>query len=188
MTTEKRDKILRVALKLFVEQGFRGTSTSQIAKIAEVATGTLFHHFKSKEELIKELYLGAKFGLADYLETELARTDDLKQKMNALWFAFVGWAIHNENEYRFFKHCEATPYISDDIRKQGEARFEFIFSLFSEVYVLKEDKTISQELLIDLFVGMLYGFINHLMKHPEMVNDQELWKKGFDVCWQMLKD
>lgn len=186
MTTEKRDKILQVALKLFVEQGFRGTSTSQIAKVAEVATGTLFHHFKNKEELIKELYLGAKFDLAEYLETKLVKSDSPKEKMRALWFAFINWAMTNEDEYRFFKHCDATPYIGDDIRRMGEARFEFIMSLFTEVTNRRKDKTIPQELLIDLFVGMLYGFINHLMKHPEKIQDQKLREIGFDCCWRTI--
>ena len=55
MSTDKRDKILQAALELFAEQGFRGTSTAQIAKHAGVATGTLFHHFESKEALYLEL-------------------------------------------------------------------------------------------------------------------------------------
>ena len=50
---EKKQSILDASLKLFVENGFHGTSTAEIAKTAEVATGTLFHYFKTKEELIK---------------------------------------------------------------------------------------------------------------------------------------
>ncbi|MBW2185312.1 MAG: helix-turn-helix transcriptional regulator, partial [Deltaproteobacteria bacterium] len=44
MKIEKRKQILGSALELFAEQGFRGTSTAEIAKHAGVATGTLFHH------------------------------------------------------------------------------------------------------------------------------------------------
>jgi AcrR family transcriptional regulator len=49
---EKKQQIMNAALKLFVENGFHGTSTAEIAKTAGVATGTLFHHFKTKQELI----------------------------------------------------------------------------------------------------------------------------------------
>ena len=55
---EKEQKILDTSLKLFVERGFHGTSTAEIAKTAGVATGTLFHYFKTKEELIdSSIYL-----------------------------------------------------------------------------------------------------------------------------------
>jgi len=186
MATTKRDRILAVALQLFVEQGFRGTSTSQIAREAEVATGTLFHHFKNKEELIRELYLGAKFGLADQLERELAAAQDSRQQLRSLWFAFVNWAFSHEAEYRFFKHCEATPYINTAIRQQGEARFVFIYDLFAAISANRKDQKISQSLLIDLFLGMLNGFINHLMSNPEVSRGQDLWDNAFAFCWEAI--
>ncbi len=60
---EKKQSILDASLRLFVENGFHGTSTAEIAKTAGVATGTLFHYFKTKEELINSLYLHAKGGM-----------------------------------------------------------------------------------------------------------------------------
>ena len=57
---EKELQILNASLKLFVENGFHGTSTAEISKSAGVATGTLFHYFKTKEELINRLYLYSK--------------------------------------------------------------------------------------------------------------------------------
>ena len=57
---EKKQTILDASLKFFVENGFHGTSTAEIAKTAGVATGTLFHYFKTKEELINRLYLHTK--------------------------------------------------------------------------------------------------------------------------------
>ena len=57
---EKKQCILDASLKLFVDNGFHGTSTSEIAKTAGVATGTLFHYFKTKKELINSLYFHTK--------------------------------------------------------------------------------------------------------------------------------
>ena len=44
---EKQKAVMEAALKLFTEKGFHGTPTSKIAKDAKVATGTLFHYFKT---------------------------------------------------------------------------------------------------------------------------------------------
>ncbi len=51
---EIRDKILEAALRVFGETGYRGATTRRIAQTAEVNEVTLFRHFGSKEELIRE--------------------------------------------------------------------------------------------------------------------------------------
>jgi AcrR family transcriptional regulator len=48
---ERRDQILAVARQLFARQGFRGTTTRQIADQAQVNEAILFRHFRSKEAL-----------------------------------------------------------------------------------------------------------------------------------------
>jgi len=51
--TEKQEKILNVALKLFAEHGFHATSTNKIAKVAGVSEGLIFRHFEDKPRLLK---------------------------------------------------------------------------------------------------------------------------------------
>jgi AcrR family transcriptional regulator len=48
---DRRDQILGVARLLFAKQGFRGTTTRQIADQAQVNEAILFRHFRSKEAL-----------------------------------------------------------------------------------------------------------------------------------------
>jgi len=48
---DRHDQILAVARQLFARQGFRGTTTRQIADQAQVNEAILFRHFQSKEAL-----------------------------------------------------------------------------------------------------------------------------------------
>jgi len=50
LRTEQR--LIEVAIKLFVERGFEQTTLQQIAETAEIAPRTIFHHFSTKEELV----------------------------------------------------------------------------------------------------------------------------------------
>lgn len=50
--TERQKKILAAATEIFAEKGFAATSTSEIAKKAGVAEGTIFRHYKTKKALL----------------------------------------------------------------------------------------------------------------------------------------
>lgn len=49
-----RQRILEAATKLFAEKGFDATTTRDIAEAAQIATGTLFNYFATKEAIIAQ--------------------------------------------------------------------------------------------------------------------------------------
>jgi len=52
---ERRNEILDAADELFSIKGYDGTSTSDILEKVGIARGTLYHHFKSKENIMDAL-------------------------------------------------------------------------------------------------------------------------------------
>jgi len=48
---DRRLQILRVAMRLFSQRGFRGTTTQEIALAAGVSEAMVFRHFATKEQL-----------------------------------------------------------------------------------------------------------------------------------------
>ena len=49
---ERKNEILDVAERLFGTKGFDNTSTSDILNEVGIARGTLYYHFKSKEDIL----------------------------------------------------------------------------------------------------------------------------------------
>ena len=47
----KRNAILAAATRLFSHNGFQGTAMAELSTVTGAATGTIFHHFKNKEDL-----------------------------------------------------------------------------------------------------------------------------------------
>jgi len=64
---ERRLQILRVAMRLFSQRGFRGTTTKEIALAASVSEAMVFRHFATKEELYSAI-LDHKACLQDDLD------------------------------------------------------------------------------------------------------------------------
>lgn len=53
--SDKQVQILEAAIGLFAEKGYAATSTSEIAKRAEVAEGTIFRYYKTKKDLLMSI-------------------------------------------------------------------------------------------------------------------------------------
>ena len=54
--TQKRARILEAAIAVFAEKGFNTARVSDIAKEAGVADGTIYLYFKSKEDLLLQIF------------------------------------------------------------------------------------------------------------------------------------
>lgn len=82
---ERRVQLIRVAIRLFSQRGFRGTTTKQIALAAGISEAMIFRHFASKEELYT--------AILDYKSDEV-RTHEWVQELR-------GYAAGGEDERLF---------------------------------------------------------------------------------------
>jgi AcrR family transcriptional regulator len=63
MIATTRTRILEEAAKLFTEKGYKTTSVQDIAQATGLSKAALYHHFRSKEEVLYEISLQALEGL-----------------------------------------------------------------------------------------------------------------------------
>ena len=64
----RREELLDIAAELFAQRGFKNTTVRDIADAAGILSGSLYHHFDSKESMVDEI-------LSSF-QTELFRTYD----------------------------------------------------------------------------------------------------------------
>jgi AcrR family transcriptional regulator len=57
LAASTRERILDVALELFTDQGFDGTSMRQIAERLHISKPAIYYHFASKEEILVALHM-----------------------------------------------------------------------------------------------------------------------------------
>jgi AcrR family transcriptional regulator len=80
MTAESRkEQILRVAVRLFSQKGFVGTTTKEIAQAAGVSEAMVFRHFATKQELYSAI-LDHKACSGDRMDPEKMVAEALKEK------------------------------------------------------------------------------------------------------------
>ncbi len=64
----KKEIIIKAATRLFSEKGFKETSVSELSKLTGAAEGTIFHHFKTKEDIFLSILENVKEGIIEEFE------------------------------------------------------------------------------------------------------------------------
>ncbi len=173
---KKRKKIIEVAMRLFVERGFHGTPTSLIAKEAEIATGTLFNYFKTKDILINEIFKEIKLEQKESILKDLDGAKTYKMKLKKIWDNLIVWGIENSEERKFINYFTNSNFISDDTKTEMQKNYKFLLDIFRDIIEKKEMKNIDELMLILNFMGacIFTGKYFHITKetYDKKISDE----------------
>ncbi|MEG0928064.1 TetR/AcrR family transcriptional regulator [Chryseobacterium sp.] len=85
MKKEKvHDRIIRVASELFYKQGYNSTGINQIIAEADIAIGSLYNHFSSKNDLLHAYLIQEEIGWFDGFEKSIVNIEEPKEKIIAV--------------------------------------------------------------------------------------------------------
>jgi AcrR family transcriptional regulator len=160
---DRRAQLLQVALDLFDERGVRGASMRELARRAGVNVAATYHHFPSKQELLRAL-----FREKGYFVAELDNPGELFAFLrsldaeDALTYMLEGaWAILEEGARHFrLIHVEVL-YGDEDARAVGLEMWEQWGRLLADVLVgaglVDEDRAAEWA---DVLRAQLWGVFN----------------------------
>lgn len=77
----RRTELLAIAAQLFADKGFRNTTVRDIADAAGILSGSLYHHFDSKESMVDEILSTFQEELFGQYDEILASPDDARTKL-----------------------------------------------------------------------------------------------------------
>ncbi len=88
-TAARRKEIIQAALACFTELGFTQTSMADIRRKSNASTGSIYHHFRSKEQLAAEVYIE---GIRDYQEGFVAALEEQEHARDGI-FAVINYHL-----------------------------------------------------------------------------------------------
>lgn len=190
----KRDIILDAALELFIQQGFEKTPTSAISKKAEVATGTLFHHFKTKEELINALYLDIKLKVKQALANQQEDVSDpnqlngqsFKPFFERTWYNMMQWVLEHPQQFWFLAQFGESAHISSNTRERVDEAFSDWHALFEIGQQLNIFRPMPVELLLALSAKHMFTSAAYLIENPNDAQNETLKEVLFKSAWGQI--
>jgi AcrR family transcriptional regulator len=114
---QMKDTIRSVAIDLFFKKGYFATSISEIAQGCGIQKASIYYHFPGKEDLLFAIMQTTLEDLMAGLQTELAATDRIEEKMRA--------AVHNHIRFHLDRQKE-TFIASSELRGLTPDHFQAV--------------------------------------------------------------
>lgn len=182
----RRERLLRAALELYSTHGLRGTTTPEIAARAEVAEGTIYRHFTSKEHLFNEVYRRAvQWGLGHLRTVEADRTRRTPERLAAFGRRLVEGAESDPATLRMLLSSRDLNVL-DDASRALES--EFRQSLVQLVATGKSDGLVRPgpaELWASVWL-QLVGFAAERVCGGEWSADHSQVNLVLEAAWQSI--
>ncbi len=180
----KREGIERAAMELFVAKGIAGTTTREIAERAGAAEGTMYRHFKTKEDLAWEIYFSQLTSFMESLRATAAARPDVRSKLSGIVSEFFrlydadpvlySYLVLAEHSllWRLPKDFQTPPALLVEILVEGQGAGE----------VVKEDPNLLSALIMGtvarLTIFRVYGRVTgELSARSEAVSR---------LCWRAI--
>ncbi|GAA4275558.1 TetR/AcrR family transcriptional regulator [Aquimarina mytili] len=183
----KKAIVLQTTLELITKQGIGATSLSQIIKESGVANGTVYHHFKNKEEIITELYLMLTQDFGTVVMRNVPE-DDIKKQFTVMWLNLFYYFVNNPIAFIFSEQIARSPEIPQSLKDQARQYYNDIEQFFKEGVRQKIFKSYNTLVMEELFFGNVVSLVK--IHENETVNLQEKHiNQAIEISWRgFLKD
>jgi TetR/AcrR family transcriptional regulator, cholesterol catabolism regulator len=94
----RREIIVKAAGRLFREKGYEGTSVRDLADAVGLQSGSLFFHFRSKEEILLSLLEGGLRRAVAILDRHLAAAVSPREKLSAILHGHLRAILDEERD------------------------------------------------------------------------------------------
>lgn len=148
--SNKKEDIMNTAEALFYQHGFHSVGIKRILEQAEVATMTMYYHFKSKEELIAAVLMEREKHYFMLLDSKINKDTDVKDYVNSIIDAHLTWVEEEGNNGCLFlrakqEYADRNEHISS---LSQEHKQKLINKIAKDLDSFKDSEAISVQISI----------------------------------------
>ncbi len=183
---DKREAILQSTLQLIKDNGFHGTPISSIARSAGVASGTIYHYFSSKDQLIIELHHKIKNEMAAAMFAKDSPHINYKERFFAAWIGLCKYFINNPCSLFFHEQFNSSPYAKAIAKRNSKGSL----SRFNDFFQEGMDEGHLKKMEYLLIASAVFGCITATAKYHVTgrfgFTDKDLCKIA-NIIWDGIK-
>lgn len=189
----KKKSIIETATRLFAEKGVKETSIAEISKLTGAAEGTIYHHFKTKDDLFLAILKKVKVGIIKEFETysaEKTYKDGLEKVENIILFYLY---LAGKQENWFYLLHRHYPYElaaeNATCRTLLEEIYNCLVEIFESAIVMGTEDGSIAEVTPRKTALIIFSMVNGLvwLKIHNLYDAGALYMELIASCRRMLK-
>ncbi|MCK0109524.1 TetR/AcrR family transcriptional regulator [Flavobacteriaceae bacterium S0825] len=157
---DKKEQIIDVATKLFSERGYENTPLSAVCEVANVSKGLIFHHFKSKNDLLREIFSNTTKLIVDINQSSSSKEspkEKLKEIIESVFRQLEADKLFFQLNLSLMLQPSTRDVLNDLIKERSNIILDSTKLIFSEI----DSK--NAEVLSYMFIAELDGIaLNYL--------------------------
>lgn len=152
---QTRKRLMKVALKLFAEQGYYQTTTKQIAALAKVNELTLFRHFGTKENLFQETTANYVEEINIKGEIERLSKQDFETSVLEIARDYLDFCFRNKKLYKI--QMRLPDEMKDFIRLKLSREFAYELEAYFGKLVAEKKAKGDPKMMAVVFINEMLG-------------------------------
>jgi len=156
---DKRERLLDAALELFELRGFDGVAVPEIAEAANVATGTIYRYFETKEALVNALYRRWKEAYNAAVLAPLEGAHTPREMFGTYWRRMAGFARANPRAVRFLDLHHHAAYLDAESCRAHNAYRDAAGAFVTAAKDARAIRKIDPALVVALMWGASAGLV-----------------------------
>ncbi|GAA4147702.1 TetR/AcrR family transcriptional regulator [Sphingobacterium kyonggiense] len=186
--TEKKEQIFRSTLDLIHHFGFHGSPMSKIAKDADVAVGSIYHYFPSKDDLIIELYWYCKEIINNYVFKAEENNLAYDQRFRIIWKNIVRFYQDHVYIFSFMEQFYGSPFyeeVRSSVFKEKSERNK-IFHFLETGIEQKQLKDLHVRLILAAYLGPAISLVRSALYEKIRLEEDQL-DTLVEIIWNGVK-
>lgn len=158
---DKHTRIINAAIKVFAKNGFYNSKVSEIAKEAEVADGTIYLYFKSKDDILISLFEESMDEIIQKINSEVEGINNPLEKLKI--FINVHLNLLKDNQSLAEVIQVELRQSSKFVKEYENIKFQEYLNIISGILKEGQEKGIfEKEVMPGIFKRMLFGAIDEI--------------------------
>lgn len=181
LSEEKRLALLASAAELIATLG-TGASTARIAQAANVAEGTLFTYFATKDELLNQLFVEIETDLAGVMTAPYPEDAGPRERIRHVWTRLIGWGLANPVWRKAIRHLKVSDRIATESQHRCNAMLHETRAMVEQSLSGHADPERVAFYIDTVLFGLAEIAIEAIEVNPE--NHEHVSQAGFDLFWK----
>ncbi|MBL1407287.1 TetR/AcrR family transcriptional regulator [Sphingobacterium faecale] len=186
--TDKIECIFKHTLALIKENGFHGTPMSMIAKSSDVAIGTIYHYFPSKENLILELFTYCKKKINSYIFDAIDPELPYQKQFAMVLERFCKFQVDNTDIFSFLEQFHNSPFneLAHDKQKVGGCDENNVINFLLKGMETNSLRKIDVHVMASAFIGSAVTFSKSVL-YGKVPLDRRHLEELVEIIWNGVK-